>query len=68
MKVNCTVKSAKSGVKAGSLSWRLSHSGHVVSHGKTEGSRLQLDVNHLREGRYLLHVQGQERSTVIVIG
>jgi hypothetical protein len=67
VKVTCTVKQAASASNA-LVRWRLVHDGRVYSHGTARHSRLQLDLSNLRPGRYVLHVQGHQRGTVIVVG
>jgi hypothetical protein len=56
-KVKCTVKSQASSSR---LSWRLTHGGHTISHGKTSSARLQRVLNDLPGGNYVLRVQGQQ--------
>jgi hypothetical protein len=56
-KVKCTVKAQASSSR---LSWRLTHGGHTISHGKTNGARLQRVLNDLPGGNYVLRVQGQQ--------
>ena len=73
-KVTCKVKGKKvtckvtysSSAKRKDLRWRLMRGDHAVSHGTGQGT-LRLDFAHLPKGRYLLHVQGQRKSTVIVV-
>jgi len=65
VKVTCKVKQSASSSR---VRWRLSHGGKTRSHGVTKSGRLQLDLSHLRKGRYVLHVQGQGKGTVIVVG
>jgi hypothetical protein len=65
-KVKCTVKYPKSN-KRKHMRWILHRAGHTVSHGSTGAGRLQRVLNHLRGGRYVLHVQGQRGGTRIVI-
>lgn len=68
-KVKCTVKAtSKRAQRRQHLRWRLMRGGHAVSHGATSVPRLQRVLNHLRRGRYALHVQGQSGSTVIAVG
>ena len=68
-KVKCTVKyvtSSKRHHRRGKrhhLRWRLMHAGHTVRHGSTGAARLQYVLNHLRAGRYVLHVAGQRGGT-----
>jgi len=66
VKVTCTVKSASASSSA--LRWRLMRAGHAYSHGVARHGRLDLDLSHLRTGRYQLHIQGQKGATSIVIG
>lgn len=68
-KVTCTVKysASASSAKCKNLRWRLMRGGHAYSHGRTDTPRLQLDLSHLRKGRYVIHVQGQAKNTVIVV-
>lgn len=56
-KVKCTVKAQASSSR---LSWRLTHGGHTISHGKTSSARLQRVLNDLPGGNYVLRVQGQQ--------
>jgi hypothetical protein len=65
VKVTCTVKQGAS-ASSSRLRWRLSRAGQTVRHGTTAGRRARLELGGLPSGRYLLHVQGQ-RSTVIVV-
>ena len=41
--------------------------GHSYSHGVAKDGQLQLDLNNLRSGRYVLHVQGQGKGLAIVV-
>jgi hypothetical protein len=66
VKVTCKVK--QSSVSFSRVHWRLMHAGRTYSHGTTSSKRLQTILNRLQPGRYVLHVQGQKRGTVIVIG
>lgn len=66
VKVTCTVKSA--GASSSALRWKLMRHGRAYSHGVARDGRLQLDLSHLRPGRYELHVGGQAGATTIVIG
>ena len=66
-KVTCTVKQQKSN-KRHQLRWRLMHRGHAQSHGTAENGHLDLDLGHLRPGRYRLHIAGQKGATEIVVG
>jgi hypothetical protein len=63
VKVTCKVKASASASK---VRWRLMRSGHAYSHGTVRKGRLHLDLSNLRQGRYVLNVQGQR--TRIVIG
>jgi Divergent InlB B-repeat domain/Collagen triple helix repeat (20 copies) len=65
VKVTCTVKATAS---ASRVNWRLMRGGQAYSHGTTRANRLQLDLSNLRRGRYVLHVQGERKGTVIVVG
>jgi Collagen triple helix repeat (20 copies)/Divergent InlB B-repeat domain len=65
VKVTCTVKQSAS---ASRVRWSLMHAGNVVSHGKTGVNRLQQVIDCLRPGRYVLHVEGQRKGTVIEVG
>ena len=65
VKVTCTVKAGASSSRA---RWRLMRGGKTYSHGATKSGRLRLDLSNLREGRYVLRVQGQKEGTRIVIG
>jgi hypothetical protein len=67
VKVTCTVKQGASASRA-RLHWRLMRGGHAYSHGTAHRGRLQLDLGHLRPGRYVLHVAGQRTGTRILIG
>ena len=67
VKVTCTVKQSASSSSAGSVHWRLSHGGHMISHGKTNVARLQRVLNELPGGNYVLRVQGQQHGTTIVV-
>ena len=62
-KVVCTVRTAKA--SASSLRWTLRRHGHVIGHGYTSARHLERVLDHLRQGRYLLHVNG--RSTAVVV-
>ena len=71
-KVKCTVKvtypkssNNKRHHTRHHLRWSLHRAGHVVSHGKTSAARLQSVLDHLRPGRYVLHVHGQKGGTHI---
>jgi hypothetical protein len=64
-KVTCTVKQSKASASS-LLSWSIHRGKHTVSHGRTSAARLQKVLNHLRPGRYRLHVQGGD--VVIRIG
>ncbi len=64
-KVKCTVKQQKSN-KRHRLSWTLHRAGHTLSHGNTNAARLQHVLNHLRSGRYVLHVAGQSGVVIKV--
>jgi hypothetical protein len=65
-KVTCTVKQSKS-AQSRKLKWSLRRAGHIVSHGNTSADRLQTVLNHLRPGRYQLHVDGQ-RAVKVEVG
>ena len=64
VKVTCTVKAGASSSRAG---WRLMRGGVTYSHGATKDGRLQLDLSNLREGRYVLRIEGQRRGTRIAV-
>jgi len=64
-KVTCTVKNASASAKRLNLRWRVSQGGQTYDRGVTHGNRVAIDD--LDEGRYVLHVQGQ-KGTVIVVG
>ncbi len=64
--MTCTVKQSAS-ASASRLKWRLVRGGHAYSHGTASHGRLQLDLSNLRRGRYLLHIEGQKKATVIQI-
>jgi hypothetical protein len=66
VKVTCTVKQGASSSST-RLRWKLMRAGHAYSHGVSRDGKLQLDLSHLRPGRYVLHVQGQEGGTRIVV-
>jgi hypothetical protein len=65
-KVVCTVQQPKAS-KSSALSWSLHRGKRTLSHGRTSARRLQAVLNHLRAGRYSLHVGGQG-NTAIRIG
>jgi hypothetical protein len=62
-KVKCTVKAQASSSR---LSWRLTHGGHTISHGKTGTARLQQVLNNLPSGNYVLRVKGQQPVRVSI--
>ena len=63
-KVTCTVKQAKA--KSSSLlRWSIHRGEHTVSHGRTNATRLQTVLNHLRPGGYWLLVGGQHTAIVV---
>ena len=63
-KVTCTVKYATTS-KRKNLRWRLTSGGRTVRHGATASAR-RLDLGHLANGRYVLHVQGQKATAVVI--
>ncbi len=65
-KIKCTVKQPKASSSAVRLRWNLHRDGSVVSHGRTSAKRLQHLLNHLRPGRYVLHVAGQHGVVIKV--
>ena len=65
VKVTCKVKQTAS---ASRLHWRLMRGGRAYSHGTAKAGRLQLNLSHLREGRYVLRIKGQKKGTAIAIG
>ena len=69
-KVTCTVKysASASSAKCKNLRWPT-RGGHAYSHGRTDTPRLRSPepLSHLRKGRYVIHVQGQAKNTVIVV-
>jgi hypothetical protein len=62
VKVTCTVKATSARVS--SLHWRLTRNGHASGHGVTHNGRIS--VVHLNRGHYLLYVQGQSATSVVV--
>jgi hypothetical protein len=64
VKVTCTMKASS---KRRHLRWTLKRGGQTVRHGATSARRHRLTLGHLRQGRYVLHVQGQGEGTVIVV-
>lgn len=67
-KVACTVKQSASAASVRArVRWSLHRNGRLVSHGDTTTTRLQYALNHLRHGRYALHIAGQQRSVAIEV-
>jgi hypothetical protein len=64
-KVVCTVKGGSA--SGSSVRWRLVRRGHVVRHGRTSIVRMNRALNHLRAGRYRLHIAGAHGSVAIRI-
>jgi hypothetical protein len=67
-KVACTVKNAKASASASGLRWTLRRGrrgGRVVGHGDASAKHLERVLDHLRDGRYLLNVNGQVTAIVI---
>jgi len=65
-KVICKVQMTKSN-KRHHLKWSLKRAGRTISHGNTTPRRLQRTLNHLRAGRYALHVRGERRNIAIEV-
>jgi len=64
-KVTCTVKNASASAKRPNLRWRVTQGGRTYDRGVTHSNRVAIED--LDAGRYVLHVQGQ-KGTVIVVG
>jgi Collagen triple helix repeat (20 copies) len=70
-KITCTVKQANA--KSSSLGthqdlyWSLHRGGRLIDRGDTSLQRLQHVLSHLPHGYYLLHIDGQQHQTKIVV-
>jgi hypothetical protein len=62
-KVKCTVKQA---TQRSRLNWSLHRADRTVSHGSTSARRLQRVLEHLRPGRYVLRIAGQNGTVIDV--